>query len=108
MLAETIPTANAMPSDFMGCGSTLGLEHNDQKVASDCTIHQAAMEWQDATRGRPPRGVDQQLQKYGGLELAPLVQVKALCMIYKQRTRMASVPADVGCSSPKMIAPFAR
>jgi hypothetical protein len=66
------------------------------------------MEWQDATRGRPPRGVDQQLREYGGLGLAPLVQVKAVCMIYKQRTRMTSVPADIGCSWRKMIGLFAR
>jgi hypothetical protein len=43
------------------------------------------------------------LQEYGGLGLAPPVQVKAVCMVYKQRTRMASVPTDIGCSWPRMI-----
>jgi hypothetical protein len=29
--------------------------------------------------------------------LAPLMQVKVVCMICKQRSRMATVPTDIGC-----------
>lgn len=65
------------------------------------------MEWQDATRGRPPRGLSQQLQKSGRLELAPLVQVKPVCMIYK-RTQMATIPADIDCLWRRMIELFAK
>lgn len=47
-------------------------------------------------------------RQIGLSRLAPRMQVNAMCMICKQRSRMATVHADIGCSWQRMIEPFAK